>query len=129
MCYLTAKPYNLHVLYVWCSEAPSVMHFSAFILVVCLLGELHARGGKSQCPPPLLYAVLLTHTLTHTPFLYLNFLPFSLIHKHPQETLPNLSDLTRNIRCSCGIGLHFRVGVAQIELNYAIPLKAQPSDL
>ena len=42
---------------------------------------------------------------------------------------PSFSDLTRNTRCSCGLGLHFRLGVAQIELNYAIPLKAQHSDL
>jgi hypothetical protein len=45
------------------------------------------------------------------------------------EFLPGISDLARNTRCSCGVGLHFRLGVAQIELNYAIPLRAQRSDL
>lgn len=42
--------------------------------------------------------------------------------------LSHLTELFQNIRVSCGIGLHVRLGVAQIELNYALPLKAQPQD-
>lgn len=49
----------------------------------------------------------------------------NLIHCSSLSQLPGLS---RNIRCSCGVGLHFRLGVAQIELNYALPLRAQPTD-
>lgn len=39
-----------------------------------------------------------------------------------------IRDLARNIRLSCGAGLAIRLGIAQIELNYSIPLRALSTD-
>ena len=42
--------------------------------------------------------------------------------------LSQLPNLLRDTRFSCGIGLHCRLGVAQIEINYAVPLRAKSND-
>ena len=39
-----------------------------------------------------------------------------------------LRSLASNNRVSCGVGLHAKLGVAQLELNYVIPIKAHPND-
>ena len=39
-----------------------------------------------------------------------------------------LKSLASNVRMSCGFGLHFRLSWAQIELNYAVPIKAHFND-
>ncbi|XP_064399710.1 sorting and assembly machinery component 50 homolog A-like [Halichondria panicea] len=44
------------------------------------------------------------------------------------RTVPSPRDLASGTRVSCGVGLHFRLGLAQIELNYAIPIRAQATD-
>lgn len=41
---------------------------------------------------------------------------------------PTLRSIASNLRLSCGAGLHVRLGLAQIEINYAIPIKAHPGD-
>ncbi|CAI8027878.1 Sorting and assembly machinery component 50 homolog [Geodia barretti] len=43
-------------------------------------------------------------------------------------TLPSVRSLFHSTRVSCGLGLCTRLGLAQIELNYALPLLAQKSD-
>ncbi len=43
-------------------------------------------------------------------------------------TIPGPRSLVANSRLSCGLGLHVRLGMAQIELNYAIPIRAQATD-
>jgi outer membrane protein insertion porin family len=44
------------------------------------------------------------------------------------EHLLPLRNLIKDTRASIGIGLHCRLGVAQIEINYALPLIAQSTD-
>ena len=42
--------------------------------------------------------------------------------------MSELTELFRQIRLSCGIGLSLRIGQAQIEINYVQPIKAQSQD-
>ena len=64
-------------------------------------------------------------TKSHDYIWHADSLPSPVLHI---ARLSHLGGLVRHIRCSCGVGLHLRLGVAQIELNYAVPLRVQPTD-
>ena len=40
----------------------------------------------------------------------------------------HIGGLVRDVRLSCGAGLAIRLGIAQIELNYSVPLRARATD-
>ena len=40
----------------------------------------------------------------------------------------HIGGLVRDVRLSCGAGLAIRLGIAQIELNYSVPLRAHATD-
>ena len=101
--------------------------------------QFKKRGGSLGTKKKLQVRIFSTPSLLYTCSIYIHLfilsftqsfsLPFVCLFVCVDTFSPStLKSLASDVRVSCGVGLTFRLSIAQIELNYAIPLRAHSND-